>query len=164
MFFFEKKNQQTFAPGFGRARRALRLCACFALVFASLSAFAQTVGPPLPHHAKLGTGPMHVDNWASLGTYADLPSNQGLNVKVPSSGSEETIVVYGHSNKLDRAWRNDLRGDDAGYEPSSSVAGQRLYSPDPVWASPEQQHAASELKDAVGACGGLFGLITCPNK
>ncbi len=128
-----------------------------------------SVGPPKPGTLRtLPQGPMTVDNWASLGTYAELPAsnaNRKLNVKVEPDNTEE-ITVYGTRSKRDREWRDEIQDSAAGtgYEPGASDAGQPQYAKGPEWTSPEQQHLMSGAKDAVGACGGLFGLITCPDK
>jgi len=119
---------------------------------------SEPLGPVAP--ASLRRGPMHVDDWASLGIAAELSSGR-MDLK-PQDHVEE-ITVYGRRDRRNAQWRAELH-DDPGYEPGGSEAAQRLYAPGPVWSSPEQEHLASSAKDAVGACGGLFGLITCPNK
>jgi hypothetical protein len=126
-----------------------------------------TVGPQAPATIRLGQGPMLVDDWASLGTYAELPAggaSNRLDVKVAPDGAEE-ITVYGTRNRRDREWRDELRDSGgSGYEPGASEAGQPEYAKGPEWSSPDQQRLMSGAKEATGACGALFGLITCPGK
>jgi hypothetical protein len=152
-----------------------RILLALAMMLAAAPAFAQPAapapgphagaGPPKPAMLKLPQGPMQVDNWASLGTYAELPTgDHKLDVKVQPDNTEE-ITVYGTRNKRDREWRDEIH-DSAGpgYEPGASEAGQPQYAKGPEWSSPEEQHVMSGAKDAAGACGALFGLITCPDK
>jgi len=147
----------------GASKAAAACCLALALATSAPSpAGAQRVhqqaGPAAP--VGLPTGPMHVDAWASLGVAAELPSGH-MDIK-PQDHVEE-ITVYAQRDRRNTQWRAELH-DDPSYEPGGSDAAQRLYAPGPVWSSPEQEHLASSAKDAVGACGALFGLITCPKK
>jgi len=53
-------------------------------------------------------------------------------------------------------------GDGGRYETGQPQAAQRLYAEGPVWTSAEHVRLMSGVKDALGLCGALGGLLTCP--
>jgi hypothetical protein len=108
---------------------------------------------------------MPIESWATLSAPISsiAPARPKLDTMPAQDGAEE-ITVYGHSRKQDQNWRDTLQPDVPVYEASNADAAQPLYAHMTPWISPEEQHVMSDAKDAMGLCGGLGGLITCPNK
>ena len=79
----------------------------------------------------------------------------------PPPGSFEEITVYGSRG---RGAAEDGKPVELQYEAGQSQSAQRLYAKGPDWDGPEEQRLMSNAKDALGLCGALAGLLTCPNE
>jgi hypothetical protein len=121
----------------------------------------------LPPQAEIATqkqGAMPVADWFDMAAPASslqtAASGRALNLRPPRDTTEEIIVHV----RRGRAAADDLEAVGPIYEAGQSDAAQRLYAAGPIWYSPEQVRLMSTAKDALGLCGGLGGLLTCPDR
>ncbi len=123
-------------------------------------------GMPPPHAEPGGRKPgaMLVAPWYDLAVPASSlqkpAAGPALNLQ-PQQDSAEEIIVRGRRGA---PAAGDAVAPEPMYEAAQSDSAQRLYAAGPVWYSPEQVRLMSDAKDALGLCGGLGGLLTCPNK
>ena len=110
------------------------------------------------------SGTMQVIPWLELGVsqswLVKAPAGQALDLK-PPPGNFEEITVYGRRG---RAAAEARRPVELQYEAGQSQAAQRLYAKGPDWDGPDEQRLMSNAKEALGLCGALGGLLTCPNE
>ncbi len=148
-------------------------CAGAALILAAalpppLAAAPPPATHPAPHHRPAApqttaAGNLQVSSWFSLDDDATRTARAwtGRNTLIvrPQDTAHSITVYEKRRDMRNDNWRQDIEAHANSYEASNSGAASSPYTSYPEWSSPQEEHAMSAVKSALGICG---WPLTCP--